>query len=160
MKPSLLTINVTMDSYGVALADRGEVIFTAAARAIAYSLPLPSTKVENPFAWYKEKYDQEVKELLAEINESTVIRFEQAAQLAKEIWVFRYFMVYDPISPTIMKSLDVIAESGDRHLPARYKDLVQKYAPVLQGTTNAFITELTKHERRDPELANATVAGL
>ncbi|HWT39747.1 MAG TPA: hypothetical protein VN081_00505 [Dongiaceae bacterium] len=127
-----------MDSNGVALGDRGEVIYTTAARAIAYKLPLPTSPVDNPYAYFLDKYASEVMGDLCAINEDCVIRVEQAAELVKHIWVFRYSVAYDAASLSVMATLDVIAKEGDRYLSPKYQEILKKYSNVMISSTRIF----------------------
>jgi hypothetical protein len=127
-----------MDSNGVELGDRAEVVYTTAARAIAYKLPLPTSPLDNPYSYFLDKYKEEVLADLATINEECVIRVEQAAELVKHIWVFRYSVAYDPASLSVMACLDTIAKEGDRYLSPKYSEILKKYSGVMISATRLF----------------------
>jgi hypothetical protein len=153
MKTCLLQLQSLLDSNGVALGDRAEVAYTAAARAIAYKLPLPSSPLENPYGYFLEKHKEETLALLSEINESCVIRVEQAAELVKRIWVFRYQVVYDACSLSVMATMDVIAGEGDRYVSPAYKRLLKEYSQVLISSGRIFADALA-----DPAQQNVAEA--
>jgi len=138
MKTCLLQLQSIMDSNGVELGDRAEVVYTTAARAIAYKLPLPTSPVDNPYAYFLDKYKSEVMADLCAINEDCVIRVEQAAELTKHIWVFRYSAAYDPASLSVMAALDVVAMQGDRYLSPKYQAILKKYSNVMISATRLF----------------------
>jgi hypothetical protein len=145
MKTCLLQLQTLLDTFQVPLGDRAEVIFSTAARALAYKLPLPSSPVENPYAYFLDKYRDEVMSDLAVLNETTVIRINEAAQLAKHLWVFRYHVVYDPTSISVMQALDVLAtQEGERYLAPTYKKILAKHADVFLGASRIFNDALAK----------------
>lgn len=134
MKSFIFSLQSLMDTNGVSLADRGQVAYTAAAQALAYHLPLPTTPVDNPYSYYVERYNAEVLDVLDEINERFVIRINDAAELAKRLWVFRYSMVFDAENPVLRQLLDTIVASGhDRHLPPTHVALISKYPTVMRS---------------------------
>ena len=147
MKSDLLSVNTILDTFQVPLGDRAEVVYSTAARAIAYKLPLPSSPVQNPYGYFLEKFKDEVAEDLALLNESCVIRVVEAAQLVKHLWVFRYHVVYDPTSISVMQALDTLAgQEGERYLAPTYKQMLAKHGDVFLGASRVFAEALCKSQ--------------
>lgn len=70
----------------------------ALAKAIAYQLPLPTTKVGAEKLWYVSTLATDVRALLNEINENYVIPLSEVDKMVLGIWRMRYNLTYDPLA--------------------------------------------------------------
>jgi hypothetical protein len=65
------------------------IVSVAVAAAVARSLPLPSSPVENAAQYFNDNHLLMVRERLASYNEAAVLKFAEAVDLAKKLWLQR-----------------------------------------------------------------------
>ncbi len=143
MKLQLITLQSVMDTHGVSLADRPRVAYTAVARAVAYTLPMATTKLHSAETYFDEKFCSEVNNVLEQVNEAYPIRIEDACALIKQLWLFRYYLVWEPSNPSVSRHLDDIARMGDRNLNPRYQELLSRCEPVLLRCSQLLCDAIT-----------------
>lgn len=127
MKLNTHSILNQLDQLGVALEDRSYLLSVAFARAIAYRLSIPTSAVENPYAYFTETHRAAVDMLLGELNERVVLDMDATLDLVSRIWTFRYRMVYDARNPALRQFLDALIKVGSREIPPKVSEWMIRY---------------------------------
>lgn len=70
------------------------------ARAVAYSLPIPTSPVENLLGYYEDQHRQLVGQAISEVNEHLILDTVQGMALTKAFWMLRYRLVHEPNHPS------------------------------------------------------------
>lgn len=135
MKLNLSRIHSDLDAFNVSLEDRGSFTSVAAARAIAYQLPIPAAPVANPALHYTTELLSTANDELGRVNESVVIDFGQAAAAVKGLWLTRYAVAHDPQNPAVRECLDqaVRASGAGRISPVAAKVVAQYPSMALES---------------------------
>lgn len=91
-------IQLTLESAKVKPEDRSNVCTLAAAKSVAFRIPVPAEPVASPSLHFTSKLSQLALEALGEINERVVIDFQKACDTTKRLWLVRYGLVHNPTS--------------------------------------------------------------
>lgn len=84
---------------------------------LGYRAMLPSEKVSNPISWYNESGHGGVMTALDGAAAATPINTDLAAKIARDIWLTRYAMLHDPLSPTSVQiTMSVVADADPRYM--------------------------------------------
>lgn len=103
-----------MNDANVPLAKRDALVAVAAARRVAYSLPLPIESVNNeavakavgnPSVYYRTNYQVGVRRTLGQLNELAVCDLDLAELACRLFWEARYRIAFDPESPEAMSAV-------------------------------------------------------
>lgn len=124
MKLKLFSLTAAMESLGVPLEERPEVLAMSLARSLGYKLPLPSTPLTSPERFYQETYRSDVDTTLAQINERVVFNLAEVSNCIAAIWLFRYRMVHDPMNVAVRDFTDVMAKVGGDKFPAKVSEFL------------------------------------
>jgi hypothetical protein len=92
------SLSQAFNDAGVALEARDQVTSVAAARRVAYSLPLPQEPVGSPIDFYNENYFAQAEEAIAGMNEKCVLDFDFCAAVSRLYWLARYKVLHEPDS--------------------------------------------------------------
>ena len=75
---------------------QGKAMELMAAETLAFTLPIPVEKVENPQIYFTTQYKVELLRKLAVINEQVVINLDATINLLYDVWLIRYMLVHTP----------------------------------------------------------------
>lgn len=124
MKLNLFSLTSTMESLGVPLEKRPELLTVSLARAMSYKLPVPSMPVESAKEYYKTYHQESVQRVLARINERVVFDLDRISELVCAIWMFRYELAHDPFNSALRDFLDAMLKVGGRSVPAEVSEFM------------------------------------
>lgn len=100
------SINRVLDSLNIGLESRPAVVSLAAARQIAYELPLPLGRVNSVNAAFDEQLPV-VEQKLAEVNEQYMLpNFDEAIATTRRLFTTRYRLAHEPTNPTVAGMID------------------------------------------------------
>lgn len=139
MKLKIFSLTATMESLGVPLEERSDLLAISLARAIGYKTPVPAEPLQSPSQFFEEHYRSQVDETLAQINERVVFNLNEISNLVASIWLFRYRMVHDPYNVAVRDFLDVMSKVGDDKFPTRVSEYMIRSSdlPVLDKVAAA-----------------------
>lgn len=129
MKLNTQSVMSDLDRYEIPLEDRSYLLSVGFARALAYSLAIPTSKVEDPYKHFAETHKAYVDTCFGEINERLVLNIDAAADLCQRLWIFRYRLVYNADNTAVRSFLDAVVKVGSRELPPALSELLIKYQP-------------------------------
>jgi hypothetical protein len=92
------SLSQAFNDAGVALESRDQVTSVAAARRVAYSLPLPQEPVGSPIDFYNQNYAAQAEEAIAGMNEKCVLDFTFCEAVSRLYWLARYKVLHEPDS--------------------------------------------------------------
>ncbi len=118
MNIDLNVILSVLDRSEVAPANRSAVISLAVARAVGYSLSLPTESVNSPSNFFILNKEAEACSVVSLINETVSIDVTKTCDMIRGIWLFRYRMVFDSFNPAVYNFIDGILRVGLDGLPA------------------------------------------
>jgi hypothetical protein len=104
------SLSAAFESAGVPLSERDLVTAVAAARRVAYSLPLPQDPVGSPADFFKENYEAQAEQAIGGLNETCVLDFDLCAAVTKLYWLARYRVLHDPDSIEAMRAVTGLVE--------------------------------------------------
>lgn len=107
---SILTPSQILSGAGVPLPQREGVVAIAAARRVAYSLPLPSEPVGDACDFYANTLAAQANSALGELNESAVCDYDFALLACRLFWETRYKIVFEPESAEAMAAVTALVE--------------------------------------------------
>jgi hypothetical protein len=119
---------------------QGKAMELMAAETLAFTLPLPVEKVENPQLYFTTQYKVELLQKLAIINEQVVINLDATISLLYDVWLIRYMLVHTPGWLGANSFINLAIQQATT-VPEEYKALVTNY-PQLKNP--AFFTDLNK----------------
>jgi hypothetical protein len=99
------SLTQAFDAAGVALESRDQVTSVAAARRVAYSIPLPQEPVGSPIDYYNENYFSQAEEAIAGMNEKCVLDFDFCMAVSRLYWLARYKVLHEPDSSEAMTAV-------------------------------------------------------
>lgn len=92
-------------------------ISAVTAAVIATRLPLPSSPVENPKEWYIQNCIAPSEAVLAGLVEYISIDVEAILDISKKMWLNRYDILHNPLSPVAMKAFECYMSDMDKIAP-------------------------------------------
>ena len=127
IKPIASAIQRALDCGEVQFADRCKVVSLLVADALSSQLPLPTSAVDSPEAWYRNTLRINIGKALNVINEQHVIDMDIVEELVFKLWITRYRLVHAPSHPaasSLLKNLVLCGEITDPvscEIATRYK---------------------------------------
>lgn len=106
-----------MTQTNVPAGNRGKLLSIALARAIGYSLQIPTSKVESPLTYYIAQEKTIADQAVSEVNEQMALDVEKTCQLIQAFWLFRYRVVYDAGNAAVRNFMDGLVKVGSREFP-------------------------------------------
>lgn len=94
MYPHYVQFSSSVDRARVAPLERGRVIAAAIASAMASSMALPSTSVDNAQNYYATQLQIGANRLLAELAENLPFDRKAAVEYVRALWLVRYGFAY------------------------------------------------------------------
>lgn len=145
MRISSSSLRQVFDRNQVPLQDRSNLTVLALAKAVAFHLPLPTSKVENLPKYYGETHQEFVHLALGGVNEAMVIDVGLANELTYKLYKLRYLMVFDATSVDAIKVFEAVAADGGRTVPAAFVQMTNTYgASVLAQSIKAMGDDLER----------------
>lgn len=110
------------------------IVAVAVATAVSRTLPLPSSPVENASQYYNDNYLLKVRERLASYNEAAVLKFAEAAELTKKLWLQREWNASGRCLGVHhnLDFFDTISGVGTFFSPAEIEEIKKYSADILQ----------------------------
>lgn len=130
MNINFTAIQDGMDSANVPMEKRTSLVAAGFARVLAYRLPIPCGALDNPAEYFDREFRARVVDELAALNEGVVIDIDLAADLVRQLWLFRYSVVYDANNQAVRRLFDQVASCGPRELRAATSALVAECVEV------------------------------
>lgn len=115
---------VKNDLSGYTTAEKREVLGTVAGYLLAMNLTLPTTPVTEVVNYYVTTHEPVASKVFNQINEVEFIDTVMAREVARNIYMLRYNLVYDPA--TVIKLTPLILTSGAAALPSRVAAVIEK----------------------------------
>lgn len=94
MLPYIEAVNALQSRHALGSQTIASIAALAVATAISRNIPLPDNKVENPQLHYNNTHLLRVRERVALYNEASVLRYEEAVDLTKKLWLQREWSAY------------------------------------------------------------------
>lgn len=117
-------------------ADKREVLGTVIGYLVAMNLPLPTTPVTETVNYYVVTHEPVAARVFDQINESEFLDTTMAREVARNIYLLRYNMVY---SPEVMISLTPsILASGVASLPSKVSAVINKVGVESLANINKY----------------------
>lgn len=109
---------------------RAAAIELQLARKLAYSLALPSTRVESPSQYYADTLESVVRTAVSKFNEDFPINAVRTAATVYAFWHTRYCLVHVPAvcSPELLSKL---MAAGLTNTPEAQRDLAPCYLDAI-----------------------------
>lgn len=147
MNINAMMLNQCIAKSNMHLNDRKQIVALALARAIGYSLALPSGPVESPSKYFMEMHKDAVEQALISVNEACVINIQEAYELTFKIWSMRYAMLFNSLSVNIINILDCELEGGNFVIPKVYTELYSRIgSDAVRSFTNDVLLAMTLKE--------------
>jgi hypothetical protein len=108
-----LSLTQSFESLGVPMDEREAITAVAAARRVAYGLPLPAEPVGSGSDYYDSAYASQANQAMGSLNEGTVLDYDFALFACRQFWLCRYAVLHEPESPEVAA---VIAGMVEKHL--------------------------------------------
>lgn len=124
MKLNTQNILSDLDRLGIALEDRSALLSVGFARALAYSLPLPTSQVDDVYRYFAETHKAHVDACFGQINEQLVLNIDAASDLCQRLWIFRYRLVFDANNASVRTFMDAVLKVGTREVPPAVSELL------------------------------------
>lgn len=142
-----MKLNQCIARSNIHLNDRKQIIALALARAIGYSLSLPTSAVDSPSKYFMENHQDAVDATLVNVNEICIINIQEASELTFKVWRMRYAIVYDSLAGNVINMLDCELEGGNASIPQIYTDLYAKIgSDNIKSFTNEVMLAMTTKE--------------
>jgi hypothetical protein len=148
--------NIIAD-YEVHPSEREMFTTILVSRTIAFGLTLPSSPVDNAFAFYEQVHIETVKSAVSAINEVQVIPVPLLLEQVRKVWATRYRMVFEPTSEEAFDLVQAIMNQDN----ALYAEKIIAFLAnkgAKRGLGRAF-RELSAAYRESITIPAATVAG-
>lgn len=108
--------------------DRGVIICSSIARAIAQSLPLPTSPVGEFHSHYTLTHGNTVSTLVSEFNETLVIDTRMVMDLTFKFYKLRYDVCHG--TDDVVNTLSVIAMCSPDNFPPKVNDILKRENPT------------------------------
>lgn len=105
------SLTQSFDQVGVPLDQRDAVTALAAARRVAYGLPMPQEPVGSPSIYFRTNHSAAARQALGDINEVSVIDFDLALKAAQLYWLARYKVLHQPDSSEAVQAVTGLVQS-------------------------------------------------
>lgn len=132
IKPIATAIQRTLDCGEVQFADRTKVVSLLVADALSSQLPLPSSAVDHPEAWYRNTLRINIGQALNVINEQHVIDMDVVEELVFKFWIARYRLCHAPCHPAASSLLKQLMLCGEITDPVS-AEMAQRYKCVYEN---------------------------
>ena len=106
------TLQDAMNRCTLPINDRETFIALFLSRSIAFNLALPTSELEAPMQYFNDTHLQTVNDILSDVNEHQVIPFDETRNLIMKLWIYRYQMVFSPITQAMDLVLEVCAKDN------------------------------------------------
>lgn len=126
-------INNHINSANVGLYDRPCATALLAASVVSRDLALPSAKVDNPKAHYRNAIQPAVFDSLNTINEAVPLCMDTAEDMIFRMWYTRYLLVHDHTNPVAKKLLCLVIAAGDSAMDNAMVEFLGKYPTLFHG---------------------------
>jgi hypothetical protein len=90
------------------LNDRNKLAALTIGNALAYSLALPTSPVDNPGTFFVNSHNKTINETLSGVNESVVIPVDFVKEFVRKVWLARYNICFKPTSSEATELLTCI----------------------------------------------------
>lgn len=127
MKLRTASVAAELDSMGVPPESRNGLLSIAVARVLGYKFSLPAAPVELPYAFFDSTYLTQLEDILSDLNERVVIEFDQAVEITRAVWCFRYRLLHDPCNPAVRSFLDALVKVGTQDIPSVVSEALIRY---------------------------------
>lgn len=117
----------------VELTDRAHALSYITARALGMQFALPTSKVENPYKYFRDTHQMNLHRLVSEINEEIVVDVDEVESLVLKLWLVRYRLVHEPTAAQVRDLLTNLVRTGVSDIPQIYTDIVNKYNGFEMG---------------------------
>jgi len=134
---SAFSLTQAFDVAQVPLEQREHVTALAAARRVAYSLPLPAEPIGSPIDFYNANYAVQAESALGALNEAAVLDFDTCLAVAKLYWLARYRVLHVPESSEAMKAVTAMVEDLINQCPVEDLGFVHDPHGTGAGTGSA-----------------------
>lgn len=118
------TVVEFFNSLSVPFEQRSKLLSLALARAIAYHLPLPCERVQDPYIYFTTELKMTVDRTVAKYNEVILLDFNAVAETTRRLWLFRYRLLHDCYSPNVLSFMDAMVRVGCKEVPAEVSTLM------------------------------------
>lgn len=105
------SLTQAFDGAGVPLSQRDSVTAFAAAKRVAYSLPMPIEPVGSPIDYYNATYAAQANAAIGGMNEAAVMDYDFALKIAQLYWLARYQVLHAPDSSEAMTAVTGLVQS-------------------------------------------------
>lgn len=142
------------------VAVRAKYIAFVIGAALAFDTDLPTTPVTSAVNHFIINHQQNAEEIVARINEECVINYTLAIQTAREMYHYRYRMVFD--AEFIFQEVANLALASFNAIPPAMADVVKEVDSATSSSVISQITQLVRDikEERDYEKADKPAVGL
>lgn len=134
MNPNI-TVTEAFNVEQVPFTQRDLVAGISAARMVAYKAPLPAAAVADPSEYYDNNCYAQAAQQLSDMNEVCVFDFDLALAFAKNYWLARYALVYDPSTDAAIEAVNkVVAGNLAAHDTAAFNEIT----PAVESMSDVF----------------------
>lgn len=116
-----------LQDLNVELIDRAHALSYITARALGMHFTLPTSKVENPYKFFRDTHQVTLHRLVSEINEELVVDVDEVESLVLKLWLVRYRLVHEPYAVQVRDLLTNLVRNGVSDIPQVYTDIANKY---------------------------------
>lgn len=126
--------NNMMNGAKIGLYDRPRATALIAANVVGRDLILPSARVDDAKAYYRNAVQTSVFVKLNEINEACPLDLDMAEEMIYRLWYMRYVLVHEPAHPLGQKALSLAAVCGESTVSKDTMDFIKAYPTLLDGS--------------------------
>ncbi len=145
MKPSEIIFNIEVDKIISNTAERCKVVQIALALMLSSKAAIPTLPVEDISLHYRTVICPVVTDIVAKVNEITVINYKEVLKLIESLYMIRYNAMYGEVCSNVLLGATGacfftgyfninkfipgdVKEAANQHAPCIYKIL-----PLLEG---------------------------
>ena len=124
------------DMNGIPVTEKRDVLGVVAGLMVAMRLTLPTTPVTEPVNYYVATHEPVAAKMFDQVNEQLFINTNLAIEMARNIYLMRYRMVYD--DSMALKMLTLFSAYDVLNLPPAVGRAYGKVAPDILAKASEY----------------------
>lgn len=124
------------DLSGYVTAEKRDVLGIITGVLVAMRLPLPTTPVTEVVNYYVSTHEPVAAKMFDQVNSQLFINTLKAAEVARNVYMFRYRAVYD--DEFVLKFMPLIFNNSIAALPAGVSELIGKVTPEVMAKATEY----------------------
>ena len=134
-------VNDTINELNAELGDRPAITCYVIAKSLGHLFALPTSKVENPYKYFRDTHLLHLHEEVSKVNEEVVVDVDEVESLILKIWMMRYRLVHETNHPQVKHYIANLIKLGAADVPKPYVDLMNKYGQLTSNYADSVELE-------------------